>query len=167
MTIIYTLANPKDGSIFYVGKSKNIEERLKRHIIESKSGKMNYRKGVILEILEEGGLPIIEEVETVDDSIASKTEAYWIRQFWAWGFHVCNKTCLDIYLADDYFFVLKHWLYGIEAKIKKIKQVVEERPDLTELKRNYYLSSLNLVWEEKKQQVFEELTRKTYSITKK
>lgn len=52
---VYVLKNPmKDGAIFYVGKTANIEKRMAEHIYESGRGKRSHKKNTIRKILRSG-----------------------------------------------------------------------------------------------------------------
>ena len=88
---IYTLTNPLNRAIFYVGCTNDLPTRLKEHISLANSGLPNQKDIVIQNILKSCCLPIIDEIEFhYDEKDAKKVEAYWIGQFIEWGFSLCN-----------------------------------------------------------------------------
>ena len=91
MTCIYTLSDPRDSQIRYVGKADNLDSRLYRHIYyagKEKSHKANWIKG-----LKDSGLkPIMEILEEIPESDWGKAECYWIDQMRAWGFNLVNDA---------------------------------------------------------------------------
>lgn len=94
---IYTLKNPIDNSIFWVGKSfVPIKHRLYNHVADARSSKIRKwvnkeKNDLIREILNHGLYPIAEEIEIIENRIEwPETEKYWIRQFICWGFPLLN-----------------------------------------------------------------------------
>lgn len=94
---IYTLEDPITNDIKYVGiTSSTIENRLKSHIKGTKYKKQKRNSGKdrwILDLLSKNLLPIITEIETINDSyeyIEEVLEIYWIWQFKSWGFDLLN-----------------------------------------------------------------------------
>ncbi len=87
---IYTLTDPRDNIIKYIGKTKDIKKRLKRHINESNSNskKDNWINKLKSENLE----PIIELLDIGDESNINNLEIFWISQFLTWGFDLKNTT---------------------------------------------------------------------------
>ena len=87
ITIIYTLTNPVDGLIFYVGATtRPLNRRLSQHISDCKN--------VIFHRLKKAGIrPIIEELERCEGYLAPMyTERYWIQQMKTWGFKLINQN---------------------------------------------------------------------------
>ena len=90
---IYTLTDPIEKEIKYIGKTKDLKDRLKRHMSKdhlkdswtSKNKWLlhlkNHGLNPIMEILDEGTLDSID-----------KLEKYWISQFKSWGFKLKNET---------------------------------------------------------------------------
>jgi hypothetical protein len=91
---IYTLADPRNNEIRYVGKTvQSLEKRLCGHISAAITNKEhNYRSNWIKQLTNNNLLPIIELVESVDENIWEQTEQYWIAQFKAWNFSLVNMT---------------------------------------------------------------------------
>lgn len=91
---IYTLSDPDTLEVRYIGKTvSKISYRLAAHISETKANKSkSYRNSWISGILKRGKKPIIELLETVDNSLWRDYERYWISQFKTWGFDLVNMT---------------------------------------------------------------------------
>lgn len=92
---IYTLSNPLNGEIFYVGKTINIKTRFKSHLnIKDADNEMKNR--IIEFILHNSAMPIIQELDYIDciyredEDEVHELEMYWIWQMKAWGFPLCN-----------------------------------------------------------------------------
>ena len=79
---IYSLANPETGNIFYIGATFNPKAMIIAHTRTF------------------GFIPVMEVVEVYSRNsyhaegdttpTIDETEAYWIRQFTAWGFKLTN-----------------------------------------------------------------------------
>ena len=93
---IYTLQNPINGDIFYVGKSfMPLSTRLQGHIWESYQEKrkwVNKKKGALIRaIINSKSKPIIEELEICENEEQyDSSEKYWIAQLFAWGCPLLN-----------------------------------------------------------------------------
>jgi hypothetical protein len=90
-TFIYTLEDPRTKEIRYIGKSDNIEKRIKSHITRSKK-KKTYLDCWIYSLLENGYKPKIEILDEVNYDEWEYWEIYWIAQFKQWGFKLVNLT---------------------------------------------------------------------------
>lgn len=85
--IIYTLTDPRDNQIKYVGKTNNIKRRMQEHLVESSTTKKN---NWIKSLRKQNLKPIIEILdEETDDPF---WEIYWISQIKTWGFTLKNMT---------------------------------------------------------------------------
>lgn len=94
MVFIYTLSSSSDpNNIRYIGKTKNLKDRIRRHI-----GKYyinfedNYKNRWIKSEIDKGNKILIEETDRVDDINWKYWEIYWIEQFKNWGFKLTNGT---------------------------------------------------------------------------
>ena len=86
---IYTLSDPRDGRVRYVGKAINVESRLNAHCKDE--GKV--RKARWIQSLAKLGLkPTIEVVEEISECGWQECEMFWIEQFKHWGFDLTNMT---------------------------------------------------------------------------
>ncbi len=79
-TFIYTLTNPINNEILYVGKSNYPNKRYYGHLGESKRGKESHKCDCIREILSNGQKPTLNIIEECDMSIWRKREVYWINK---------------------------------------------------------------------------------------
>lgn len=87
---IYTLSDPRNGLIKYVGKTSRVKKRIGEHIreLQGNTKKINWIKS-----LKKTGLnPIFEEIEETDVENCDFLEMYWISQFKTWGFELKNHT---------------------------------------------------------------------------
>lgn len=76
---IYTLSDPRDASIRYVGMSQNAYKRYAMHLM-NRSGMDNAKQNWIGELLQAGLGPTLNIVETVETKEKTeKREAYWIQ----------------------------------------------------------------------------------------
>jgi hypothetical protein len=97
---IYTLENPIDNNIFYVGQTLKPEVRLNTHIIDA-AGRDNRKKSKIIKsILDNQMLPKLSIIDEItcryheDEDAAHNLESYWMHQLWSWGFNLCNVNGL-------------------------------------------------------------------------
>lgn len=89
MPVIYSISDPRNNNIIYVGKTlSQLSIRLKGHITNTKSPLIN----IITEIISGGLIPKIEPLEIYDSDVANECEMFWIRQVRAWGFNTYNKN---------------------------------------------------------------------------
>ena len=108
--IIYTLSDPRDGLIKYVGKTFRLERRFRDHLQDkSKTKKTSWIKNLKKDNL----VPIIEELEVSDEINCDNVEKYWIEQLTAWGFVLKNTT-----KGGDGSFGVKPWNKGVTGVFK-------------------------------------------------
>jgi len=89
---VYTLSNPSNGIVFYIGSTLCLGNRLQSHISMSSGGGCKKLYDYINKMSE---WPIIEEVENVEvisRSELNSVEKYWIEQFRQWGFPIQNTV---------------------------------------------------------------------------
>jgi hypothetical protein len=89
---IYSLTDPRDGRVRYVGKTGDIKKRLYLHISNAlNSRKRNHRLNWIRSLVEVGQLPVLSILEegTDDWQIAEKR---WIKNFRDAGYDLVNAT---------------------------------------------------------------------------
>lgn len=77
---VYILSDPRDGSIHYIGVSKNIQQRFKQHL--TCSG-MNLHKNMwVIRLLQQGLQPHIEVIDrAIGFQEAKQREAHWITYY--------------------------------------------------------------------------------------
>lgn len=86
---IYSLIDPKDGSIKYVGKTNNIKKRTREHVRDEE----NNKKYAWIKSLKKINLqPEVFILEETNLDEANFWEIFWISQCKAWGFELKNMT---------------------------------------------------------------------------
>ena len=88
---IYTLSDPRNNQVRYVGKTNNPKQRRSAHGVltrEQKSRKKNWVKHLKSLSLK----PVFEIIEEVSIDEWKEAEKFWITQFKAWGFILLNHT---------------------------------------------------------------------------
>src|SRR5882757_2352080 len=79
---IYSLSDPRNGIVRYVGQTQDHVRRLKQHVAKPTSPAMR----TWLEALSEEGLrPALAVLETCEDAEAGARETHWIRYFYETG----------------------------------------------------------------------------------
>jgi len=87
---VYRLVDPRDNIVKYVGISKNIEERYRKHLAsKTRTLKNNWIKSLLSKDLK----PICQVIDFSDnrESINEK-EKFWIIKHKEWGFDLLNMT---------------------------------------------------------------------------
>lgn len=91
---VYTLTNPIDNAVFYVGCSMDTRNRFYGHVADI--AKRSGQKGVIVKrILKAGLMPSLETIDTIfatDPKIAHYVEQYWILYLRAQGAVLVNRN---------------------------------------------------------------------------
>ena len=86
---IYSLTDPRDSLIKYVGKTTNKKRRYTEHLKEIG----NYKKVRWINHLKSLGLkPIMHDLDIVERTEEDFWEIYWIAQIKSWGFKLLNHT---------------------------------------------------------------------------
>ena len=92
MIYIYTLTDPRDGRVRYVGKTNNKETRLANHISNAKTIKHNRHVcNWIKELLALGLKPVFKVIEECVDNWAER-EVSWIAHYKAIGCKLTNNS---------------------------------------------------------------------------
>ena len=88
---IYGLKDPRDNQIKYIGKTVDIDRRIKEHnqIHRNKKSKKN---SWITHLIRNGMQPIMEVLEECEESRWVERERYWIRYYKELGFDLKNMT---------------------------------------------------------------------------
>lgn len=90
---IYTLSDPISNEIKYIGKTKDLKDRLKRHMSPYNLKETWTSKNKWLKYLKNNKLkPIIELLDVGNKDNINDLEIYWISQFKTWGFKLKNET---------------------------------------------------------------------------
>ncbi len=91
ITNIYTLSDPRDNKVRYVGKTNNLGRRYKAHLVLSREIK-SHKKSWIKQLKILGLKPVMEVIDVVPISEWVFWESYWINQLKGWGFKLVNHT---------------------------------------------------------------------------
>ena len=108
MTYIYGLVDPRDGEIYYIGKSDDPKRRLVEHIGDVH----NKRKRQWIEELDVSGLrPIVIVLEKVKSGLCYDKEAAWIHQGLECGWPLLNDKipALGAGLKRNQMFDVSHF----------------------------------------------------------
>ena len=136
---IYSLVDPRNGLVSYVGKTKcDLEKRLKEHVREiNKADKGNSIKNKWMQSLVLNGLkPSIELIDSVPACDWQFWEKHYIKMFKACGAKLYNGTLGgENYCSDDV--VLKR-----SQKVKGIKRSADTLKKMSEAVKGRILSPL-------------------------
>lgn len=84
---IYTLTNPINNNVYYVGITAYPTKRFLNHLKTADTSKTT---GYLVSL---GLQPIMHEIDSCDnDQHKYRIEEYWIHQFRCWGFILDNKN---------------------------------------------------------------------------
>lgn len=90
---IYLLRDPITNEIRYIGKTKDLKQRLINHINNAKLKKFNrHIYNWILTLLNQNLKPLIELVEECNLDNWSEREKYWIKYYKELGNNLCNHS---------------------------------------------------------------------------
>jgi len=90
---IYTLIDPIDKEIKYIGKTKNLKDRMLKHMTPySLKDSWTAKNKWILWLKNQGLKPEIEILDEGNLDNIDSLEIYWIEQFKQWGFKLKNDT---------------------------------------------------------------------------
>lgn len=89
---IYTLTDPRNKNIFYVGRTTmSLERRLGANNYKYANSNCNpHLRSYLMDLEENGHSAIIEEIDTCSYNNRKTVEEYWIQQISAWGFQITN-----------------------------------------------------------------------------
>jgi hypothetical protein len=93
MVIIYGLSSSENPSdIRYIGKTTNLEKRLKKHLSNSSLIEDSHKNNWILKELDKGNFITSTIIEEVEESNWEDKEIYWIAEYKKMGFKLTNST---------------------------------------------------------------------------
>lgn len=93
MNHIYGLADPRDGIIRYIGKSKNLRRRMARHMSAMNLEKKHHAAAWLRSIVVAGLSPSVIVVESLNDADDwAAREIFWIAHFRSLGHDMTNFT---------------------------------------------------------------------------
>lgn len=89
---IYTLSDPNNKKVKYIGKTNNIKRRFLSHLSNNQLSKSTKKNNWIISLLRKNQLPIIEVLDEVDSELVDFFEIFYISLFKSWGFDLVNGT---------------------------------------------------------------------------
>lgn len=90
---IYTLIDPRDNRIRYVGKTTNINRRLIQHVYEAKTLiNRRYITNWVKSLLDVNLKPIIQEIDSCTKAEWEQKEKYWIKHYKELYPDLCNHS---------------------------------------------------------------------------
>lgn len=140
---IYVLKHPETEKIFYVGQTtKELKMRMTGHMSDVNGCKDRIGSAkveFIKKIIQEGGKPIIEAIETIrgtcyiDKALAIERELYWMKYYTDAGEPITNTSGMQTdgthRLYQGYLASLKrgetHWHYYICGRTRKGEDVYD------------------------------------------
>lgn len=123
---IYTLSDPISKEIKYIGKTKNLKDRLQRHMSPCNLKQTWQSKTKWLKYLKNNGLkPIMEVLDQGDENNIDQLEIYWISQFKSWGFKLKNETIGGQIPTPKGSKLKKEHIINLKKSIKTKKIVVQ------------------------------------------
>jgi len=76
---IYALKDPRDNSIFYIGQTTNMKDRINRHIYKAKANpQLKGKNEIIRDLIANNLTPTYDIIETCNDNNWAEREIYWI-----------------------------------------------------------------------------------------
>ena len=92
MVFIYALIDPRTNEIRYIGKTTNPEARMRRHLRQSELIKPLHRAHWIKSLVDNGHVPVMRVLETVDAQHWQESERRWIAKYREEGCRLVNMT---------------------------------------------------------------------------
>jgi hypothetical protein len=90
ISYIYSLSDPRNGEVRYIGKANSLKKRLGGHL--RKDNKDSHKDRWIKSLRVNGLLPVMEIIDEVSVEDWEFWEIYWIAQFKQWGFKLTNSA---------------------------------------------------------------------------
>ncbi len=165
---IYSLKDPRDYQIKYIGKTVDIDRRIKEHnqIHRNKKSKKN---SWITHLIRNGMQPIMEVLEECEESRWVEREKYWIRYYKELGFDLKNMT-LGGESNDGYVFTpedrlkqsesqkLRHKItpFSLETREKLSKKAKQTLNGLDNLKLGSKKSQIAIIQKTKDGEIIKE-----------
>lgn len=100
-TYIYTLIDPRNSEVKYVGKANNPKLRLKHHIYPSGLKPQTLKNHWLKEIIDLNLLPIINIIEECQYESWEQRERFWIKYYKDLGCNLTNETNGGSYEVTD------------------------------------------------------------------
>lgn len=91
-TYIYTLSDPRNNLVRYVGKTSNPKMRLQNHM-NRKHNERTHKRNWIESLKKNKLKPLFEIIDEVPINEWKFWEKFWIQMMIVWGFDLVNHTC--------------------------------------------------------------------------
>ena len=88
---IYALSDPFTGHVRYIGKSNNIDRRVRRHLKDGRDGKTDHKSRWVAKVLREGSFPVVDVLEVCERSEWKDREQYYIWAYRGLGADLTNS----------------------------------------------------------------------------
>jgi len=89
---IYTLSHPITEEVRYIGKTNNIQKRLRSHLSNHQLLDKTKKNNWIISLLRDNLIPKIEVLDETTDNNINELEIFYISLFKSWGFRLLNMT---------------------------------------------------------------------------
>jgi group I intron endonuclease len=151
---IYSLKDPRDYQIKYIGKTVDIDRRRKEHS-QIHRNKKSRKNSWVAHLVKNGMQPIMEILEECEKSKWVEREKYWIRYYKELGFDLKNMT-LGGESNDGYVFTIEDRLKQSESQKLRHKTTpfsIETREKLSKKAKQTLNGLDNLKLGSKKSQI--------------
>ena len=119
MPTIYSLEHPITGEVKYIGVTRSpLNIRLNGHLNSKNKTKVN---NWCLDLVNENMLPVIKEVDIVEQTESNNIEEFWIHQFKSWGFELLNNNKIIRVKAKYSDYKHRYHYYSRNQFVKTIK----------------------------------------------
>lgn len=89
---IYSLSCPETKIVKYIGKTNNINRRLRNHVSNNSLSNSTKKNNWIISLLRRNLIPLIEIIDEVEEYNIDFWEKFYISLFKTWGFELLNGT---------------------------------------------------------------------------
>ena len=90
---VYTLSDPRCGTVRYVGRSSNPTSRFKAHLKTYYYSRTTAKEEWITELTAAGLVPTMTVIDSADDGVSIRQkEQYWINKYMSEGCDLLNQT---------------------------------------------------------------------------
>jgi len=129
---VYTLSDPRDGLVKYVGITSRPKRRAYEHIRDDEN---NLKSAWIKRLKSLGLKPIFEKIDVTDVDNFVWVEQYWISQFRTWGFPLKNMTN-----GGDGSYGFTPWNKGLKGVFKHSE---ESKKKMSEYRKKHTIGEDN------------------------
>lgn len=151
MYCIYTLSDPHDGSIRYIGKTKNTANRFNAHMSAIQGEGSLSKRNWIKNLKSQGLKPVFSIIEeSLTSEQACEREKYWIRHYVKQGTKLYNQASIRL-SPEEILGLIKAYqdlaenAISPDAAWKADKEVLDKQSNdiLSQLSSQFYLRVFN------------------------